>query len=80
MLGRAFDKAVREGNPSRLRRTWWAMVIECGRSRDAADHLGGEIREFTPLPSLYRLRIGSKFRCIRSTPTEIQSMSEKDFE
>jgi len=26
------------------------------------------------------LRIGSKFRCIRSTPTEIQSMSENDFE
>jgi len=25
-------------------------------------------------------RIGSKLRCIRSTPTEIQSMSEKDFE
>jgi hypothetical protein len=26
------------------------------------------------------LRMGSKFRCIRSTPTEMQSMSEKDFE
>src|SRR5260370_8738510 len=26
------------------------------------------------------LRIGSKLRCIRSTPTEMQSMSEKDFE
>jgi hypothetical protein len=25
-------------------------------------------------------RIGSKFRCIRSTPTEMQSMSDKDFE
>src|SRR5437660_4395935 len=25
-------------------------------------------------------RMGSKFRCIRSTPTEMQSMSEKDFE
>src|SRR5258708_37908983 len=25
-------------------------------------------------------RIGSKFRCIRSTPTEIQSISENDFE
>jgi hypothetical protein len=25
-------------------------------------------------------RIGSKFRCIRSTPTETQSMSENDFE
>src|SRR5437660_10552768 len=25
-------------------------------------------------------RIGSKFRCTRSTPTEIQSMSENDFE
>jgi hypothetical protein len=25
-------------------------------------------------------RIGSKFLCIRSTPTEMQSMSENDFE
>src|SRR5713226_5829748 len=25
-------------------------------------------------------RIGSKFRCIRSTPTEIQSINENDFE
>ena len=25
-------------------------------------------------------RIGSKFRCMRSTPTEMQSMREKDFE
>jgi hypothetical protein len=25
-------------------------------------------------------RIGSKFRCIRSTPTEMQSMTENDFE
>src|SRR6266446_10929000 len=25
-------------------------------------------------------RMGSKFRCIRSTPTEMQSMSENDFE
>jgi hypothetical protein len=25
------------------------------------------------------LRIGSKFRCIRSTPTEMQSISENDF-
>ena len=26
------------------------------------------------------LRIGSKFRCMRSTPTEIESTNEKDFE
>src|SRR5258708_1784596 len=26
------------------------------------------------------LRIGSKLRCIRSTPTEMQSISENDFE
>lgn len=25
-------------------------------------------------------RMGSKFRCIRSTPTEMQAMSENDFE
>jgi hypothetical protein len=31
------------------------------------------------IPSTY-FRIGSKFRCIRSTPTEMQSMSENDFE
>src|SRR5580704_13119783 len=31
------------------------------------------------IPSTY-FRIGSKFRFIRSTPTEMQSMSENDFE
>ena len=31
-------------------------------------------------PDLVRLRIGSKLRCIRSTPTEMQSISENDFE
>jgi hypothetical protein len=39
----------------------------------------------TPVSSLFcqastRLRIGWKFRCIRSTPTEMQSMSGNDFE
>jgi len=28
----------------------------------------------------YGVAMGSKFHCIRSTPTEMQSMSEKDFE
>src|SRR5208282_5859678 len=44
------------------------------------DHLGGDVRQFTSLPHLHLLGIGSKFRFIRSTPTEIQSMSENDFE
>jgi hypothetical protein len=44
------------------------------------DYLSGDIREFTFLPSLHCFRIGSKLRCIRSTPTEMQSMSENDFE
>ena len=39
----------------------------------------------TPVNSLFYqastcLRMGSKFRCIRSTPTAMQSMSENDFE
>jgi len=34
----------------------------------------------TSLPGFYLLSHGSKFRCIRSTPTEMQSMSENDFE
>jgi hypothetical protein len=46
----------------------------------ADDHLGRDIRQFTPLPTSTCFRIGSKFRCIRSTPTEMQSMSENDFE
>jgi hypothetical protein len=32
-----------------------------------------------PQSSTWR-RIGSKFRCMRSTPTDVQSMSENDFE
>ena len=44
------------------------------------DHLRRDVGEFTPSPRLYSFRIGSKFRCIRSTPTEMQSMSENDFE
>ena len=44
------------------------------------DHLGGEVRQFTFLACFHLLRIGSKFRCIRSTPTERQSTSENDFE
>jgi hypothetical protein len=35
--------------------------------------------QFTSLPRLH-LRIASKLRCIRSKPTEMQSMSEDDFE
>ncbi len=48
--------------------------------RFADDHLGGEVRKFTFLACFHLLRIGSKFRCIRSTPTERQSTSENDFE
>jgi len=44
------------------------------------DHLGGDIRQFLLCQASTCFRIGSKFRCIRSTPTEIQSMSENDSE
>jgi hypothetical protein len=41
---------------------------------------GSDFGEFTPLPRSTRFRMGSKSLCIRSTPTEMQSMSENDFE
>ena len=44
------------------------------------DDLRRDISEFTPLPHLYLLPHRSKLRCMRSTPTEMQSMSENDFE
>jgi hypothetical protein len=44
------------------------------------DHLGGDIGQFTSFHASTCFRIGSKFRCIRSTPTEMQSLSENDFE
>jgi len=46
------------------------------------DDLGSDVRQLTRLPGLHLLphRIGSKLRCIRSTPTEMQSISENDFE
>jgi len=43
------------------------------------DHLRGDIGEFTS-PSSHRFRIESKLRCLRSTPTEMQSIRENDFE
>lgn len=45
------------------------------------DHLRVDIGEFAPLPCLRPcFRMGSKLRCIRSTPTETQSIGENDFE
>jgi len=44
------------------------------------DHFGGDTGESAPLPRLDLFRIGSKLCCMRSTPTETQSISEKDFE
>jgi hypothetical protein len=35
-----------------------------------------DIREFAPLPCFYCLHMGSKLRCMRPTPTEMQSISE----
>ena len=45
------------------------------------DHLGGGVCQFSFLPGFHStcFRIGSKFRGIRSTPTEMQSMIENDF-
>src|SRR5229473_1971374 len=36
--------------------------------------------KLTSLPCLNLFRVGSKFRCMRSTPMEMQSTSENDFE
>jgi hypothetical protein len=44
------------------------------------DHLYGEIGDFFLLPTFYLLAHRLKVPCIRSTPTEMQSMSENDFE
>ncbi len=46
------------------------------------DHLGGHVGQFTSLPCQAStcFRMGSKFLCIRSTPTEMQSMRENDVE
>ena len=44
------------------------------------DRLGSDVRQFTSLPCLYLLSHRLEVRCIRSTPTEMQSMSENDFE
>ena len=44
--------------------------------RLADNHFGGDVRQFSSLPRFHStgLRIGSKFRCIRSTPPEMRSM------
>ena len=47
--------------------------------RFADDHLRRDVRQFTFMPGFHLLRICSKVRCMRSTPTEMQSMSENDF-
>ena len=44
------------------------------------DHFRGDGRQFTFCQASTCFRIGSKLRCIRSTPTEMQSMGENDFE
>jgi len=44
------------------------------------DHLRRDVGEFAPLPGFHLFPLGPKFRCIRSTPTEMQSISENDFE
>jgi hypothetical protein len=43
------------------------------------DHLRGDVGEFSLQVSTC-FRMGSKFLCIRSTPTEMQSIKENDFE
>lgn len=43
-------------------------------------NLGCHIRQFGPLPGFDLLAIGSKLRCIRSTPTDMQSIKENAFE
>jgi hypothetical protein len=43
------------------------------------DDLRGDVRQFTSLPG-FNLSDRLEFLCIRSTPSEMQSMSENDFE
>jgi hypothetical protein len=44
------------------------------------DHFCRDIGEFASPPGFYCFLIGSKLRCIRSTPTKILSMRGNDFE
>jgi hypothetical protein len=60
----------------RTSQVFWSFQFAFDERR-VDNHLGRHVSEYTCLP---RLRIGSKFLCIRSTPTEIQSISENDFE
>ena len=44
------------------------------------DHFGGDVGQFTSLPRFDLLSHGLEVPLIRSTPTQMQSMSENDFE
>ena len=44
------------------------------------NQFASDVRQFTFCQVLICLRTGSKFRCIRSMPTEMQSTSDNDFE
>jgi len=48
--------------------------------RSGASTLTAEVNALERLQIVRRLRIGSKLSCIRSTPAEMQSISENDFE
>jgi hypothetical protein len=54
--------------------------VQYGGLRDSDAALRRDIGEFTSLPRLHLFSHRSKFRCIRSTPTEMQSIRENDFE
>jgi hypothetical protein len=56
---------------------WWWSSINGERLHD---HFSRDIGRFASLPRLNLFRMGSKSRCIRSMPTEMQSRSENDFE
>ena len=60
-------------------KVFWGFELALDK-RLIDDHLGGNVSQLTSLSHLHLFCMGSKFRCIRSTPTEMQSMSEKDFE
>jgi hypothetical protein len=57
--------------------SWWWSSIDGERLHD---HFSRDIGRFASLPRLNLFRMGSKSRCIRSMPTEMQSRSENDFE
>jgi hypothetical protein len=81
--GRSYDAE----STTRVRDAFPVWDWESGAARQLAidkslvdDRFGSDVCQFTSVPRLNLLSHGSKFLCIRSTPTEMQSIRENDFE